>query len=194
MIAGLKCYHEPVPAYMQRLLMLGARFVEGNTGEGAGGSGEPQSPSEPPVEPEKDDEQLGEGGLKALKAERDAREKAEKDLKAAQKKIADLEAATQSTNGDGDDETPPVEPSAPSAPEPNLELVRLQAIIDHPGIPKEYHHLVKGDSKEELEASAKAISELATRPGVVHQSGTGGDSQPGSISEYRRQIADRNKK
>lgn len=33
-----RIYHEPVPAYMQRLTMMGARFIAGNTGQGAAGN------------------------------------------------------------------------------------------------------------------------------------------------------------
>lgn len=200
MVKFVAPFYEPMPDYMRKLTLMGARFVEGNTGEGAEGDkpGDSDNPTGEAGDPG-DNNPLGEKGLKALQAERYAREKAEKDLKAAQKKIADLEAQPNS----GPDPDPSDSQSGESGPddagdsgdsaEQSLEIARLSALIDHP-VPKEYRHLVKGDTKEDIEASAKAISELAKRPGVVHESGTGGDTKPGSISEHRAQIRARKKK
>lgn len=191
MVKVMAPFYEPVPHYMQHLLMMGARFVAGNTGEGDPGGGDKPGSGDPKPTPPKSkvDDPLGEPGLKALQAEREAREKAEKELK-------ELKEQQSKQSGTPPKEAEPAgekQASQPAAPDQSLAVARLEALLDHP-VPKEYRHLVQGDTKEEIEASAKAISELATRPGVVRESGQQGNSTPGSISEYRAQIRERNKK
>lgn len=48
-----RAYYEPVPPWMQKLTMMGARFVEGNNGEGEQGT--PPAPTPPTDPPESTD-------------------------------------------------------------------------------------------------------------------------------------------
>lgn len=140
-----------------------------------------------------DDEQLGEGGKKALKAERDARSKAEKELAEARAALQEIEDAKLS-----DIERAKKERDEIAAETATLrtENARLAALATYP-VPEKYQHLVIGTDEASFLASAKDVSELAAAAtkgtGVVSKSGTGSGGKPigGSISEHRRQIAER---
>lgn len=186
--------YEPTPDYMQRLQMFGCRFVEGNTNEGQGPAGNDQQPvssgqtaqdqqsdAEDSAQ-ETEDEELGEGGKKALEAERKARKEAEAKLKKfedAQK--TELERAQESATE-----------TAARLESTEQSLWYFKALVEHPVL-KEHRHMVKGTTEQEYLEAAKSIYQLTSRPGVVKESGTEGDgkSPAGSISEYRRQIAER---
>lgn len=63
-----RAYHAPVPAYMQRLSMMGARFIEGNDGTGnagtpgdQGGSGNDGSQQQAPPAPPAQQQSAGQG-------------------------------------------------------------------------------------------------------------------------------------
>lgn len=170
---------EPVPAYMQRLLLMGARFVEGNTSEAVQPDPNPSERDENGAEgnstPEAKEPEDGKGSKDAVLAdlakERDRRQAAEDALRKYQ-----------------DAEKTDLERAKDSAKEAETELQTTQrelwlykALADHP-VPSEHRHLVKGDTEEDVRAAAEAISKLTRRPGVVKESGTTGDSKPSGTS------------
>lgn len=206
MTMPVKCFHEPVPPYMQRLLMMGARFIVGNTGEGgepsggdnAGGQEDP--PADPPANGEvtsdpKDEEKLGEGGKKALDSERESRKAAEKrasEAEAALKKYQDAEKTELQRAQESATDT------ATGLDKTQRELWLYKALADHP-VPEEHRHLIQGNTEEEVLAAAESISQLANRPGVVKESGSNGNggNTGSSISTGRdlfRERRNRNRK
>lgn len=197
-------FHEPVPEYVSRLLMRGARFVEGNTGEGQSGDGQPQAPTPadlfnkgdkggdlPTTKPATDkagegDEPLGEPGKKALEVERQAKRDAEKRASDAEAKLRQYEDANKT-------ELERAQEAATAAATERDSALReawlYRALVDYP-VPAEHRHLITGNTAEEVMAAAESVSQLVNRPGVVKESGRSGDtSKTGSITEMRRQIA-----
>lgn len=194
-------HHEPMPEYMSRLLMRGARFVEGNTSEATQPEGKPATPTPADLHDKGDkggdvpagkanepgdDEPLGESGKKALEREREARRDAEKRASDAEAKLRQHEDVGKTDLQKAQD--------AATAVQAELETTRqklwlAEALVDYP-VPEEHRHLIKGDTAEEVKAAAESISQLVNRPGVVKESGRSGDtSKTGSITELRRQIA-----
>ncbi|UUX60166.1 hypothetical protein [Glutamicibacter halophytocola] len=179
-------FHEPLPHYMSAMGMQGARFIEGNDGTGAGtndGGKAGEQGGQPGTQPAGDkDEQLQEPGKKALEAERKRADELDKLLKAEQAKTKAAEDAKLTE----------AEREANKAKERDAELeqlrkdnLRLQALAENP-VPAKYQVLVKGDTKEELEASAALIAELVAGAPKNDDNGDGqegkrkGDPVPGS--------------
>lgn len=109
-------FYEPIPSYMKRLSMMGARFIEGNTGEGGdeGGSEEtpteetPPTPDTPPAEKPKLEDASKEDLLEEIRLLRrenakdrtTAKEKAAQD---AQQELVDKLAGALGLKQDGDE-------------------------------------------------------------------------------------------
>lgn len=190
MTRPLHVFHEPIPAYMERLLLMGCRFAEGNTGAGTPPA-EPAATPDPSKDPDptvdegsganNKDEPLGEPGKKALDAERTARKAAEKRATEAEQRAAAAEAKAnpaKSTTTDGEDPAT----GTPAAPDDTQrELWFYKALAAHP-VPEEHQHLVKGNTEEEVKAAAESVSKLSSRPGVVSTSGTTGEGSPTGTS------------
>lgn len=172
---------EPLPYYMTAMGMQGARFLEGNAGTGAGtneAGNTGEQGVQPGTAPEGDkDEQLQEPGKKALEAERKRADELDKLLKAEQAKNKAAEDAKLTE----------AEREAKNAKERDAELeqlrkdnLRLQALAENP-VPAKYQALVKGDTKEELEASAALIAELVAGAPKNDNEGDGQGGKPGGV-------------
>jgi len=172
--------HEPLPYYMTAMGMQGARFLEGNdgTGDTGGTNDDGNSGDQKTTNDGTTDEKLEAPGKKALEAERQRADNLDKLLKAEQAK----------TKAHEDAKLTDAEREAKNAKERDAELnqlrkenLRLQALAENP-VPAKYQVLVKGDTKEELDASAALIAELvgAGAKSTVEDEGKPG-SKPGGV-------------
>lgn len=118
------------------------------------------------------DEKLGEPGLRALQAERDARAAAERELAAFRedKAARDREALTETERAKAD-----ALAASTRAAELETENARLRAIAKY-GVPEDLQDMVAGKDQASLEASAKRLSDLATKA-------AGGKVTPDPITE-----------
>lgn len=126
----------------------------------------------------KPDEPLGEPGKRALERERADRKSAEDRAKTAEAELAKYRDAekTEVERAQGS-----AKDAADKLTSTERELWLYKALTDHP-VPQEHRHLVRGDTEEEVKAAAESISQLSSRPGVVHESGTEGDGKPAGTS------------
>lgn len=196
--------HEEKPYYMRAFGMAGARFAEGNSGDGGddqgkpaakpddkGGAGDGGDQGKPTTKP--DDKADGKGG--------DAAQGAETYLK---KQLADAQAKLQKIE---DEKLTTEQKEAKKTKEALDELARLRiensqlSLLSEHNIPAKYKSLISGTTKDEQETSAKLIAELLAgtnangggddgggddgkkgTSGVVTKSGTGGTGKTASIS------------
>jgi hypothetical protein len=130
-----------------------------------------------------DGEKLGEGGIKALQAERDARTQAQKDLTAAQNRIKELENATKTEEQKRTERLGELEQNdrTKDTKIAGLEstLLRYQVAAAE-GLDLEAAERLRGATKEEIEADAKAFKAKfgPNRPGVVPGAGARGTDNP----------------
>lgn len=111
-------FYEPVPEYMKRLSMMGARFIEGNTGEGSDGDNdgsegeetpqEGETPDTPPAEKSKledasKEELLEEVRLLRRENAKDRTSAKEKAAQDAQQELIDKLAGALGFKQDGDE-------------------------------------------------------------------------------------------
>lgn len=168
-------FFEPLPYYMTAMGMQGARFIEGNDGSGSGesgnnGDGEQGGDNQEGGEDGNDQgEQLKESGKKALEAERKRANELDKLLKAEQAKTKAFEDAKLTDAQRAEKNTKEQQEELQQLRRDNL---RLTALAGH-SIPEKYQALVKGETKEELDASAALIAEL------LAGAGGSGDGKPG---------------
>lgn len=173
---------EPQPYYMTSLAMQGARFIEGNDGSAAGAEGEtPKEPAKgseseaPKVEAPKPTPPAQKAPDEQKPSEPKQSEDSFKSEESKRAVLADL-ASERKARIDFERENAQL----------RKEVWINKALVEH-SIPKEYSHLLAGDSEEAIQAAAKSVAQLANRGGVVPLSGRQGNSNPtgGSVSAGR---------
>lgn len=191
-------FYEPVPDYMRKLLLMGARFVEGNTNEGGdGGDGEQPPAGSNDDGADKDDAGKSKDDFKS-KESKDAvladltKERA--DRKQAQADVAERDTQIQTlTESVAEKDTAITERDTQLA-EKESEIAVLRLALTSGLHSQDDLDLLAAVTDEE---KRKALADrLAKQSGVVRKSGTGDDDSNtgGSIAEYRRQIAERKQK
>lgn len=202
--------YEPVPDYMRKLLLLGARFVTGNTGEGSEGStgtaGETPAGSEPAseestteeatteveaeeeAEEDSDDfksEESKEAVLADLKKERDRRKKLQADHEA---QVEDLNSTIS------ENETTVAEREAQLA-QKDAEIHVLKLAITH-GISNEtdLKLLTAVEDKEARDSLAERLGKAADKNFIISESGTGNGDVGGTVAAGRDLYNERRKK
>lgn len=90
---------------------------------------------------------------------------------------AERDAATEATTA-AEERAAEAEERAAAA---EREVLRWRAIAEH-HVPEEHHHLVRGDSLDDMREVAAALSQHSTIPGVVRLSGVQGDTRPDPMS------------
>lgn len=104
--------------------------------------------------------ELGEGGVKALNAEREARKAAEKAANELAAKVKEFEDRDKS---ESEKLQAQLSELAERATKAERESARLAVIAKHQ-IPADYHDLIRGDSEDELEATASKVAALLVAP------------------------------
>lgn len=206
--------YEPVPDYMRKLLLLGARFVTGNTGEGSEGStgtaGETPADSEPAseestteeatteTEAEEDSEEEAEEDSDGFKSE-ESKEAVLADLKKERdrrKKLqADHEAQVEDLNGTiSEKETAVAERDAKLA-QKDAEIHVLKLAITH-GISSEtdLKLLTAVEDKEARDSLAERLGKAADKNFIISESGTGNGDVGGTVAAGRDLYNERRKK
>lgn len=203
-------FYEPVPDYMRKLLLLGARFIEGNTGEGSAGStdsdGEKPDDEEQTTEPKTEDEESKtedeesddeesddefkseeskEAVLADLKKERDRRKKLQADHES---KVEELTASIT------EQETAVAERDTTIA-QKDAQIHVLQLAITH-GIKTEVDLDLLADvaDKDKREKLAERLSKAADKNYIISASGTGGGDVGGTVTAGRDLYNERRKK
>lgn len=159
------------PKLLRLLQTIGyLNFATDPADEPGGGDKAAGSAGDEGNDPESDDdkdEKLGEPGKKALVAERDARKQAEKDLAEARARLKDLEDAGKTDDQKLRDEHETLKAELAKVTKERDDLVSEKTVAElrttvlgEKEVPKEGHALVRGATREELEASADAVLEL----------------------------------
>ena len=169
---------------------------------GDGGSTEPTSSDNPgddgnpsSTDEIEDDEPLGEPGKKALIAERearkeadDARKQAEKDLSAAQARIKELEDASNGDQKLRDDLAVVTKERDKLKAEKESSELRAE-VLSEKKVPQNGHALVRGATREELEASADAVLDLLKSAHHIPAPRERSGQKPASVAAGREMFA-----
>lgn len=196
---------ESMPDYMAKLSLSGARFVEGNDGSGSAASGSGASGDEGKPEgqgkPADGSESGNDGGDFKSKESKDAvmadltQERNERKRLQGEVTERDTQISTLTETVSTHEAT--IAERDQTIADRDTEISVLNLAMVHGLSAKDDLDLIRDASKENRATLAERLAKSNSKSSVVRKSGGGSADDHkggGSISEHRRQIAERNKK